>query len=401
MSREGASGVHFQHAAVTGAGIIAAMQWWLALIGTVAACTFGDPTNVGPDAGTNPGSDACVSFSSQLDTCTLEQPIPLDMSGELVFNTDTGQLIGNGIPVTVISKVVPTLDGEVRVLFATLMILQNNTHLRAEGTLGFAIVATDSITMKAGSLIDVSAGGAGYRAVCPGGPTRGAGDSDGAAGGGGGGFGAKGGDGGNGDMDMVESLGGVGGAAASPPPAGVRGGCSGAGGGDQSIMNRGGSAGLGGGAVYVVSNFTIGISDTAGIQAGGAGGAGGTRTTGSGDAGGGGGGSGGMIFLEASVVRSEGVLAANGGGGGQGSGDDVAGAAGMPGLFGIDPAPGGQGANTSGTDGGAGGHRASPLGAKPTAADLGGGGGGGGGVGIIRVVSPDQQLGTRVSPAAT
>ena len=31
--------------------------------------------------------------------------------------------------------------------------------------------------------------------------------------------------------------------------------------------------------------------------------------------------------------------------------------------------------------------------------DDGGGGGGGGSVGIMRVVSPDQQLGARVSPA--
>ena len=386
---------------MNGAGILAAMRWGLALIVMLAACSFGGPPRLDPDAGPPPAPDACVSFSSQLDTCALEQPIPLDLSEMLVFDTDTGVLTRNGAPITVVSKTVPTADGEVRALLATQVIFQNNAHLRAEGTRGFAIVATESITLKTGAMIDVSAGGAGYRAGCPDGPDRGEGDNSGAAGGGGGGFGAKGGDGGNGDQDQGQSQGGGGGEAASTPPAGVLGGCPGASGGDQSILNPGGVAGIGGGAVYLVSNATIGISDMAGIQAGGGGGSGGTSTSGNGDAGGGGGGSGGMIFLEARVIRNDGILAANGGGGGQGSGNGVVGVAGMTGLFGIDQAPGGQGGGSTGTDGGAGGHLARPPGAKPMGVKNGGGGGGGGSAGIIRVVSPDQQLGALVSPAAS
>ena len=284
------------------------MRSGLALASVLMGCSFDLPADIHADGGNPSSPDACVSFSSQLDTCALAEPIPLDLSGMLVFDTDTGVLTRNGISVSVVSQALPTPGGEVRALLATLVIFQNDAQLRAQGTRGFAIVATGSITMQAGSLIDVSAGGAGHRAACPSGPTRGEADDKGAAGGGGGGFGAQGGDGGNGDLDSSQSQGGSGGLAVPSPPAGVLGGCSGAGGGDQSVANPGGNAGLGGGAVYLVSNVTIGISDTAGIQAGGGGGAGGTRTAGNGDAGGGGGGSGGMIFLEARVVRSEGTL---------------------------------------------------------------------------------------------
>ncbi|HWU88333.1 MAG TPA: hypothetical protein VN253_13700 [Kofleriaceae bacterium] len=379
------------------------MRSGLALICTLAACTFGSPPSAEPDAGADPVPmpDACASFSSQLDTCALEHQIPLELSGDLMFDTDTGVLTRNGASVTVVSKIVPTLGGEVRALLATSVLFRNTARLRAVGTRGFAIVASGSITLQAGAVIDVSTGGAGARATCDSGPARGGNDDGGAAGGGGGGFGAKGGDGGNGDSDQGESTGGRGGDAAATPPPGPIGGCTGAGGGDQSAANPGGAPGLGGGAVFLVSNATIGISVGAGIQAGGGGGAGGTRTTGNGDAGGGGGGSGGMIFLEARVVRSDGILAANGGGGGQGSGNGAAGMPGTPGRFGIDLAPGGQGGGSSGTDGAAGGHRASLPGATPTNVGQGAGGGGGGGVGILRVVSPDQQLGALVSPAPT
>jgi hypothetical protein len=57
-----------------------------------------------------------------------------------------------------------------------------------------------------------------------------------------------------------------------------------------------------------------------------------------------------------------------------------------------------NGSNT-GADGGAGGHLGDPAGVKPPLVLAGGGGGGGGGVGVIRVRSPDAQLGTLVSPA--
>lgn len=377
------------------------MRWGLALAGMLAACSFGPPPAAGPDAGPGADGDGCRSFSSQIDTCELDQQSLLNLSGELLYNTDTNEITRNGTAFSVISTLAQTADGEIRVLLAAQVIFQANAHLRVEGGRGFGIVATDSITLATGALIDVSAGGAGHRTTCPGGPSRGMDDNDGAAGGGGGGFGALGGPGGIGDLDNGASLPGAGGSPTVPVPAGVLGGCAGASGGDQSPANLGGIAGLGGGAVYLASKASIGITMGAGINAGGGGGGGGTRTAGSGDAGGGGGGSGGMIFLEAPVIRSAGILAANGGGGGKASGGGFAGVAGTNGLLGIDAAPGGTGGMSSGADGGRGGHRASPLGARPPAVTNGGGGGGGGGAGIVRILSPDADLGALVSPAPT
>jgi hypothetical protein len=377
------------------------MRWGLALFGMLAACNFEPPSTEGADGGPGGDGTGCRSFSSQIDTCKLDQQSLLNLSGELLFNTDTNEITRNGTAFAVISTLAQTADGEMRVLLAAQVIFQVNAHLRVEGARGFGIVATDTITMATGALIDVSAGGAGHRTTCPGGPLRGMDDNDGAAGGGGGGFGALGGPGGNGDADNVQSLAGAGGSFAFPAPTGVLGGCDGASGGDQSPANLGGLAGLGGGAVYLASRKSIGIAMGAVINASGGGGGGGTRTVDTGDAGGGGGGSGGMIFLEAPVIRSDGILAANGGGGGEGSGGSFAGVAGPAGMLGIGAAPGGMGGTPTGADGGSGGHRASPLGARPTMVLNGGGGGGGGGVGIIRVASPDQRLGDLVSPAPT
>jgi hypothetical protein len=385
------------------AGIIGSMRWGLALFYTLAACRFTAPEGALPDADTTPPPppDACVTFSSQFDTCVLTGHIKLDLSGALEFNTDSGVLTSNGNPVMVATRAVQTHGAEVQALLATSLNLQPGAKLHAVGSRAFAIVATGSITLQPNAVIDVSAGGAGARMTCDNGPDRGENDGGGAAGGGGGGYGAKGGDGGDGNSDGLggDSDGGGGGEAAAEAPAGPLGGCPGAGGGDQSSGNPGGAPGLGGGAVYLVSNATLGLVATAGIQAGGGGGAGGTRNASFGDAGGGGGGAGGMIFLEARVLRTEGgILAANGGGGGQGSGNSAAGMPGATGLLSVDAAPGGQGGGSSGTNGAAGGNLAKPEGSKPTTVSPGGGGGGGGGVGIIRVMSPDQRLGTLVSP---
>ncbi len=372
-----------------------ALPWVLA-----AACGFDGPKLAG-DAG---GPDGCASFSAQLDTCQLTNPFSLMLSGALTFDTDMGVLRdASNAMITVHSELIMTRGAEVRALIATRAVLRPDTRLRARGTRGFAIVATEAITLMTNALIDVGDGGAGRRGDCgPDGAAVGMddGNADGAGGGGGGGFGASGGEGGAGDAGPNPSTGGASGKIASPLPEGPLGGCPGARGGKgDNESNDGGAGGAGGGAVYLVSAESIAIDIGAGIDAGGGGGGGGERDSSNGDAGGGGGGSGGSIFLEAPTIRNLGILAANGGAGGEGSGGGAAGQPGARGPLGIAQAAGGQSGSTSGADGGAGGHFMSPEGAKPAQHLAGGGGGGGGSVGVIHIGSVDAELGTMVSPA--
>lgn len=373
-----------------------AVSWVL-----VAACGFDAPKGVRIEPDAPPLlPDACVSFSAQLDTCTLPQGIQLMLGGAMTFDTNTGVLVGPSSVIPVVSVPVMTLGGEVRALVATKVEFDAGSTLIATGIRGFAIVASENITMRANVVIDVSAGGAGFRGDCgAGGPTVGEDDTDGAAGGGGAGFGDKGGKGGDGDNDGGKSDGGNSGDKAADDPAGPLGGCPGAAGGrNTGSAIEGGAGGKGGGAVYLISAVAIGIATGAGINAGGEGGGGGLAAGTEGDAGGGGGGSGGSIFLEAPVIRSEGTLAANGGAGGEGSDGGAAGRRGAPGALAIGPAMGGSGGAPAGADGGSGGHRAATAGAAPAMVLNGGGGGGGGSVGFIRVRSADAQLGANVSP---
>ncbi len=377
------------------------MKWVLAWTWVlVAACSFEAPRALETDAGGVPG-EGCMTFSTQLDTCALPSPFPLTLAGMLTFNTDTGVLMdAANIETPVVSRPVATRGAEVTALVASTVHLMPGTILRAIGVRGLAIVASDTITLGAGARIDVS-GGAGRRDDC--GPTAagaGANDDDGGAGGGGGGLGAAGGLGGTGDLGSNPSTGGAAGMAAAAIPDGPIGGCPGGRGGNGDNENNvGGPGGLGGGAVYLVSAVAIGIGPDAGIAANGQGGQGGRCVIANGDAGGGGGGSGGSIFLEAPRLRIDGILAANGGGGGEGSGGGVAGQPGSPGAFGVMPAPGGHNTSGSGARGGTGGHVTIPVGGVTTEVLAGGGGGGGGGVGVIRISSPDPQLGAMVSPA--
>jgi hypothetical protein len=340
-----------------------------------------------------------VTFSSQLDTCGRPSA-PLTITGMNTLDTDTGVLM-NGTSSVAVSSELVTLSGnqvEVRAIFAGAVMFTANAQLRAVGSRPLAIVAAGEVSLATGSLIDVGAGGAGAQTTCMPGPTRGENDNGGAAGGGGGGFGGAGGPGGDGDQDGGGSNGGAPGPVIALP-AGVLGGCPGAAGGNGG--DPGGDGGSGGGAIYIVSATEIELAPAAAITAAGGGGGGGRRVSGNGDAGGGGGGSGGMILLEAPRVRSTGVLASNGGGGGEGSGNGNAGNPGARGPASTLCAAGGANGSPTGTDGGAGGASTAPAGDEPGGAQNGGAGGGGGGVGYIKVVSPDQMLGTIVSPAAS
>ena len=351
------------------------------------------------DGGIDTSIDACTTFSQQLDSCA-QTGADLTLSGMNRIDTDTGVLTANGVAVAITTGLVTTVTNavEVRAVYVGALTLAANAQLRADGSRPLAIVASGTVYLLQNALVDVSAGGAGAMAMCPGGPTKGEDSTGGAAGGGGGGFGAVGGLGGNGNQDGTDSIGGGYGIAIALPT-GPRGGCPGAIGGLGA--DPGGGAGPGGGALYIVSATEIQLVGGAAINAGGGGGGGGTKAQSQyGDAGGGGGGSGGMILLEAPKVRSAGALAANGGGGGEGSGNGAAGRAGSVGGLGMTRATGGSGGTPTGSDGGAGGAGSMTAGEPPGGAQNGGGGGGGGGVGFVRVVSPDRMLGTMVSPAA-
>ena len=369
-----------------------------------AGCSFSVPPSAGGDAGGADSIDgivvdACASFAQHLDTCAAPAGPSLQLTGMPVLDTDTRTLVdGDGSPLMMTAMHVTTTTNlvEVMAMFVEDLRLAEGTVLRVTGTRPLAIVATGLVRLEATSVIDVGDGGGGARITCGNAAADGANDNGGAAGGGGGGFGAAGGNGGNGNSDGGQSAGG----AAGPPiplPEGPLGGCPGGRGGQG--QDPGGAGGAGGGAIYIVSADRIELDATAGISAGGGGGGGGVRTSGNfGDAGGGGGGSGGMILLEAPRVRSEGVLAANGGGGGEASGNSQAGRPGMRARLSLTRAPGGAGGSSTGTNGGGGGDRQNPTGEVPSNVQAGGGGGGGGGVGFVRVVSPDQELGSMVTP---
>jgi hypothetical protein len=184
-------------------------------------------------------------------------------------------------------------------------------------------------------------------------------------GGGGGGNGGSGGDGGGGQLGG--SAFGAGDLAIS-----ILTGGGGGGGGGGGAMS--GSGGGGGGALQVISNRTIAIAATGGINAGGCGGQNGAA---SGDAGGGGG-AGGTILLESPLVTLVGKLAVNGGAGGGGAAGNNTFA--PAGTLDRTPAPGVQSGGIGG-DGGA----AAMLDGSPGQQNAGHGGGGGGAVGRIRV----------------
>lgn len=297
-----------------------------------------------------------------------------------------------------------------------------NTTVHATGRKPLVIIASESIEIDKGGVIDVGShlgeeSGAGAEDCMPGTLKN----ADQGGGGAGGSFIRSGGSGGDGAGPGS----GSGGSPASPDadvmhvPA-IRGGCAGQDGGGASP----GLGGRGGGAVFLIANNEIYVNGA--ILAGGAGGGGGMPTDGmTKHSGGGGGGAGGMIGLEANLISVTGVLVANGGGGGEGAGsppDDPSpnnlngnGGAGADATATV-PACGGTGGTKDAGGGGCGspgcmereGSCDSPVPpAAPVSHGYGGGsasggGGGGGGAGLITVHgSASASLGGQVSPPPT
>lgn len=368
------------------------------LLTLVAACEYTPAVGeLSPDA-SSPSDAPCTTFSSFLDTCALPAGAPLTLSGALRFDTNTGDLFDGATPIAVTTQTFTTPSGEIKAILGSAIVLAAGTSLRAEGARGFAIIATDSIQLENGAVIDVAVNGAGARAVCASMPDLGTDRDGGAGGGGGGGFGGPGGVGGAGDNDSsTPAPGGIGGEVVELP-LGIVGGCPGAAGGDDN-NDDGGRGGFGGGAVYLAAARRIDLAAASGIDAAGEGGAGGDQHgVFNGDAGGGGGGSGGMIVLESPTIASSGTLAANGGGGGEGSGNADPGAAGMRGSFGTTRASGGNGRSGTGSDGGSGGAKPDRAGGSVGSSLQGGGGGGGGGAGFIRLLTTTEDINALVSP---
>jgi len=358
--------------------------------------------------------DGCATGGLQFDICPLGFDGDLTLSDTLTYTYDTSkhELSVNGAMMPVTQVTVTTQTGEVDGIVAHDVRLTAGAQLRAIGPLPFAIVASGSITLEDGALIDVSNGGAGARTSCesppmPGGDnTGGANDGGGGGGGGGGGYGAAGGKGGDGNADGSPQAKPKGGGGGMPitMPMGPVGGCPGERGGSGiSGVGPGGLGGLGGGALYLVAADRIEFGNMAALMAGGGGGGGGGQK-GAIDSGGGGGGSGGMLLLEAPhIIGPQAQVVANGGGGGEGA--DVIGLNAHVGKDGqngstlTSPALGGADGAADGADGGRGGSLEMPEGEAVTIVANDGGGGGGGGVGFVHIVSFDAQLGT-VSPAA-
>jgi hypothetical protein len=337
----------------------------------------GDASTGGPECG----------FAKLVDTCQLSFDADLPVMGAATYDTDTHVLKIDGIATPVAFKTVMIGLDPIDVISARDVHLGVSASLRAVGSHGLAIVASQGLTLDQDAQIDVSNGGAGARTSCPNGATRGGDNSSGAGGGGGGGFGAGGGAGGAGNDTGAASSGGSAGAPELPFPTGFHGGCPGAEGGTGDLP--GGSGGKGGGALYLVAGDRIVLSSFAPLDAGGGGGLGGSHSGTSGDAGGGGGGSGGLLILEAPhILASAATIATNGGAGGEGSDGAGGGASGDPGTRTTERAGGGSGGAVNGGDGGDGGSSLGPGGASVPASARGGGGGGGG-VGFIRISSPD------------
>lgn len=363
----------------------------------LAACEY-DPAVSDPSPDASSPDGPCATFSSFVDTCAMPDGEPLTLSGSLRFDTNTGDLFDGATPIAVTTQTVTTPSGEIKAILGSAIVLAADTKLRAEGTRGFAIIATDSIQLDNGAVIDVAVNGAGARTQCPSTPAPGTNRDGGAGGGGGGGFGGPGGIGGAGDDDSsTPAPGGLNGDAIALP-LGILGGCPGAVGGDDN-NDDGGRGGFGGGAVYLAAGRRIDLASSSGIDAAGEGGAGGDQHgVFNGDAGGGGGGSGGMIVLESPTITSSGTLAANGGGGGEGSGNADPGGSGMRGSFGTTRASGGGGRSGTGTDGGSGGAKPDRAGGSVGSPQQGGGGGGGGGAGFIRIMTATPDVNALVSP---
>ena len=346
------------------------LRWcWLA---TLAACGFHAPD--GEDDSSAPGDTrSALCFGSFVEVCLVAAPGP-----PIMVNTGETRTIDTQLGSSDCAATMPDVGACV---VAAASIAVNGT-LRGTGARPLILLASDSIVINSGGVIDVASHrgvaelGAGTnpqsRCVLGTMPTMMTG----------GWGGSNAGKGGNGDVAGGPGSGGGGAAATLPrPTAALFGGCAGS----KGAGSAAGTGGAGGGAVDLIA-ATIAVNGT--VNASGAGADGANNDS----AGGGGGGSGGLIVLDAPDVTINGsaqVLAQGGGGGEGGPSGGGKGGDGMDPMTAGQAAPGG-GAGGSGGDGGAG---ATTAGGGNGGSDNGlytddGGGGGGGGAGFIITTDP-------------
>lgn len=263
------------------------------------------------------------------------------------------------------------------VVAATSITVNANGSIRGIGSRALILLATDSIQINNGGVIDVSSKrGASVTGAGANASRCGTGSNPTAQTGGWGGSNAT--KGGNGNRAGAGAGGGEA-AAALPQPTTLVGGCAGI----RGASGAGGKAGAGGGAVDLIASAII-IDGT--INASGSGADGATTNA----AGGGGGGSGGLIVLDTPNLTLNGTaqVLAQGGSGGEGATGSSAGGDGtdptMPGTA----APGGSGGGSAG-NGGSGATTDNGGNGGDDGFGFGdGGGGGGGGAGFIKTTDP-------------
>jgi hypothetical protein len=364
---------------------------WLAASAVLTACGF-TPGQFGvsidaevPVADVRPDSmpgESCFGTGLAI-VCYPDADVP---TGE--YRPQPGSL-STGVDANCDRILTQTAGPDLCVKHAATIVIEGNVAWT--GSRPLVLLATETITIAASAVLDVSrgAGGSGTGCMSPstGDPDLATGASAGAGGGGAGGFSIGGGFGGNG-----QGVGDGGTAGGMIELVAVRGGCPGAKGGNSSAGD-GGTRGDPGGGVYLIAGDAIQIDGD--VLANGGGGKGGANK-----AGGGGAGSGGLIGLDAPTVTmgSNATLSANGGGGGEGGGGGNPGDDGDDALAYDDRADGGN-TNSNGSNGGYGSIDTN----APTGGQMSGdgGGGGGGGAGYIRVFATTKALNTKISPPAT
>lgn len=302
-------------------------------------------------------ADAAVCFGTGVvQLCLAAAP-----TRELTLIGDAGQPINTdtGCP----EVVAQAGDGPELCVFSGTSV-QVTGLLVAVGARPLVVVASDTVSVPAGSAVDVSSTisprrrGAGAPGTLCTAESKGGNDNGGGGGGAGGSFGTVGGRGGAGDLDNTgapagEAAGGVPGPAITEPSA-LRGGCSGGSGGDADSPHAGGASGDGGGAVALIAGRSISIAGK--VIASGAGGGADPGPAGI-RQGGGGAGPGGMIVFDAPQiqVRLGARIVARGGMGGSGGSGTSGGPFGADGADNVGrPVNNGQDA-TGGGGGGSGG----------------------------------------------
>ncbi len=342
--------------------------------GMSATCAGAQTLRTCSGAGANPVDTNCT-WGCVTDHCGVVVPAggvltgsDLDPSGGLTavqldgtLDDSSGAINGTSILRTSGSGVIAGVDYEQRggaaiYIFGSLTV---SGVLNASGNLPLILAAYGPIEVSA----IASAESCFQNQNALGGRSGGTGN-----GGTGTGSGAGGGIGGNDHGGGGGGYGGTGGGGGGGPTGGIAFG-SGVilltGGGPGAAAGGGGNTGqggAGGGVIELVSNTSITIDMTGGINAGGCGGTGGSGP----NDGGGGGGAGGTIILEAPTISLAGILAVNGGGGG--GGPSAGNSPGGNGTLDRTAAPGG---NNEGGQGGAGGG----LNGAQVANNNGGGGG--------------------------